>query len=402
MDKTSNAVELIAKHTDKIANQFPVSIYQNKPLWLRAVVEELFYLLFNVYIGFLTSAQNSTKDNFDKIKNYWALAMIDILQMENTYQSRIIVIQKAKEKSIKYIPIIGNILNQKVNGNYDNEIEYKYQLYQQFLDNIKINLNDELYRVPKDGIEGSMQFIYLSQNIEMMYSEIFDEKSMIILSLTNDDTDRKTEFDKLLTAKQQDKKGTRKRGLIIRNGVVDFIDELIYLFNNKSTRQHRTQNYHQSNIQKNTHLLDGCLSPLQYFLSAIIPCFLILAINDSAYLFPPNISIPIFSMGEKIRDLTSGQDFWLWVSYLLSVVNLLYLQVKRLKDSGSNPTLCLVSFIPLFGSLFAIALAMTIFFPRQNDNNDRDVENDSYIGISYGVSAFALVIFLIIWLGVTR
>lgn len=231
----------------------------------------------------------------------------------------------------------------------------------------------------------------------MMRSEIFDEKSMIMLSLTSDDTDERTEFDKFLTAKNQDKKGTRQRALIIRNGVVDFIDELIYLASHKSKKHHKTQDYRQSSSESSLNFFEGNLNPLQYFLSAIIPCFLILAINDSMYLFPPNISIPIFSMGTKIRELTSGQDFWLWVSYLLAVINLLYLQVKRLNDSGSNPALCLVSFIPFFGALFAVSLAMTNFFPRQND--DEDIENDPYVGISYAVSLFALFIFLIVWSG---
>ncbi|OPH39001.1 hypothetical protein [Moraxella equi] len=401
MDKTSNVVEFIAKHTNIISDQFPISIYQSKPLWLRAIVEELFYLLFNVYVDLLVTVQGDKgEDIFNKATNQWTLAMMDVLQMENTHQNRIFIIQKAKEKSINYTSIISNILNQKVNGVYDYEVEYKYQLYQQFLENITINLNDELGRTPKGGMEGSMQFIYLSQSIEMMRSEIFDEKSMIMLSLISNDTDERTEFDKFLTAKNQDKKGTRQRALIIRNGVVDFIDELIYLASHKSKKHHKTQDYRQSSSESSLNFFEGNLNPLQYFLSAIIPCFLILAINDSMYLFPPNISIPIFSMGTKIRELTSGQDFWLWVSYLLAVINLLYLQVKRLNDSGSNPALCLVSFIPFFGALFAVSLAMTNFFPRQND--DEDIENDPYVGISYAVSLFALFIFLIVWSGSYR
>lgn len=98
-------------------------------------MEELFYLLFNVYVDLLVTVQGDKgEDIFNKATNQWTLAMMDVLQMENTHQNRIFIIQKAKEKSINYTSIISNILNQKVNGVYDYEVEHKYQLYQQFLE----------------------------------------------------------------------------------------------------------------------------------------------------------------------------------------------------------------------------------------------------------------------------
>lgn len=70
MDKTSNVVEFIAKHTNIISDQFPTSTYQNKPLWLRAVVEELFYLLFNVYVDLLVAVQGDKGEGiFNKATN---------------------------------------------------------------------------------------------------------------------------------------------------------------------------------------------------------------------------------------------------------------------------------------------------------------------------------------------
>ncbi len=398
MQNIKDSIIILATHTKLIGNQFVISAYQNKPLWSKAVLEEASYMLLITYVNLIQShgINDKKKILIDKMVDEWTGVMTGFLNTANTPQSRMIIKQRLNEKSIKYTPVIEQMLGERLNNNHDDEIIYKYELYELFLEEMLDNFNNRACQRPEDGLNGAMSFINLSQDLKIISSEIFDEKSVVMLSLKYDDMNEITEHDKIAIKKNQNKKDIRKRSLVIRDGVVNFITQCIY---------HDLQNTNNSNNNdtsksNNINLLDGYLNPMQYFLSAIIPCFLILAINDSMYLFPPNISIPIFSMGTKIRELTSGQDFWLWVSYLLAVINLLYVQVKRLNDSGSNPALCLVSFIPFFGALFAVSLAMTNFFPRQND--DEDIENDPYIGISYAVSVFALVIFLIVWSGATR
>lgn len=394
----TQAFSLLKHYVEIVVNQFILPNSQDNEFWRQAVAEELSFLLLIAYVDLTQSKgmDSYAKNQLDKLIDDWSGVITQFFYAKNNADTRMIIKQKLNQKTQGYSPIIDSILGTKLNNNIDEEISYKYELYQIFLDNILDNIKYRFSQKPQGGMVGAMSFIALSHYMESVRQFVFDEKTMIMLSLSSHDTDEITEFDKLITSKNHNKKATRSRAIGIKDGVVNFITQCIY---------HDLQNTNNSNNNdtsksNNINLLDGYLNPMQYFLSAIIPCFLILAINDSMYLFPPNISIPIFSMGTKIRELTSGQDFWLWVSYLLAVINLLYVQVKRLNDSGSNPALCLVSFIPFFGALFAVSLAMTNFFPRQND--DEDIENDPYIGISYAVSVFALVIFLIVWSGATR
>lgn len=53
MNKTSQATMLLAKHTKLIGNQFIISDYQNKPIWSKAVLEEISYILLIAYVNLI-------------------------------------------------------------------------------------------------------------------------------------------------------------------------------------------------------------------------------------------------------------------------------------------------------------------------------------------------------------
>lgn len=395
----TQAFSLLKHYVEIVVNQFILPNSQDNEFWRQAVAEELSFLLLIAYVDLTQSKgmDSYAKNQLDKLIDDWSGVITQFFYAKNNADTRMIIKQKLNQKTQGYSPIIDSILGTKLNNNIDEEISYKYKLYQIFLDNILDNIEYRFSQKPQDGMAGAMSFIALSHYMESVRQFVFDEKTMIMLSLSSHDTDEITEFDKLITSKNHNKKATRSRAIGIKDGVVNFITQCIY---------HDLQNTNNSNNNdtsksNNINLLDGYLNPMQYFLSAIIPCFLILAINDSMYLFPPNISIPIFSMGDKVRDLTSGQNFWLWVSYLLAVVNLLYLQIKRLRDSDSNVILCLVSFIPLLGAFFAIVLAIDGQFPSNHGKQKSIEQNDGYIGLSMVASALALCIFLGVWLTAT-
>lgn len=395
----TQALSLLKHHVEIIVNQFALPNSQDNKFWRQAVAEELSFLLLIAYVDLTQSKgmDSYTKNKLDKLVDDWSGVITQFFYAKKNADARMIIKQKLNQKTQGYSPIIDNVLGAKLNNSIDKEISYKYELYQGFLDNILDNIEYRFSQKPQDDMVGAMSFISLSHYMDSVRQFVFDEKTTIMLSLSSHDTDEITEFDKLITSKNQNKKATRSRAISINDGVVNFITQCIY----HDLQNTNNSNNNHANKLNHTNLLDGCLSPMQYFLSAIIPCFLILAINDSMFLFPPNISIPVFSTGDKVRDLTSGQDFWLWVSYLLAVVNLLYLQIKRLRDSNNNVVLCLVSFIPLLGAFFAIALAIGGQFPSNHGKQKSIEQNDGCIGLSMAASALALCIFLGVWLMAT-
>ena len=405
MNKNSYAVILLAKHTKLISNQFYLSNYQTQRIWSQAVLEEVSYVLLITYVNLTLSndVDNAKKQHIDTVVDQWSGVMTGFFNTDNTPQTRMAVKKKLNEKSQKYTAIIDNILGERLNNNTTDEIEYKYQLYELFLEEMLANLDDIFCQRAEHGLSGAMNFINLSQDLDILHSQIFDEKSVVMLSLRYNDIDDITEHDSISMTNNQNKKDIRKRAITIRDGVINFLTDCIYhATQNNTDKRHINKSSHKNHSNdKNYHILDGILNPRQYFLSAIIPCFLILVINDSLYLFPPNISIPQFSMGTKIRELTLNQELGLWLSYLLAVANLLYLQVKRLRDSDSNVWLCLVSFIPFFGSLFAIALAIDGQFPSNHGKQKDMGENDPFMGLSLSAHTLSLLIFLGIWLTAT-
>lgn len=227
MNKTSQATMLLAKHTKLIGNQFIISDYQNKPIWSKAVLEEISYILLIAYVNLIKiNNSNDHQTSFiDAVIDNWSEVIIGFLGTPNTPQTKMAIKKKFDEKYVKYIPIISQILGERLNSNDTNEMFYKYELYELFLEEIKYNFNERLCQKPTDGIVGAMNFINNSKDNEILCQEIFDEKSVIMLSLKYNDIDEMNEYDKIAIKKNQNKKAIRKRAVCIRDGVVNFLTD---------------------------------------------------------------------------------------------------------------------------------------------------------------------------------
>lgn len=191
MSGTSPAVLLLVKHTKLMSNQFVISNYQNKAIWSKAIIEEISYLLLIVYVNLMQSdgANNHKKTLIDRAVDEWAGVMTGFLNTKNTPQARMTIKQRLEKKSIKYTPVIDQILGERLDNNRDNEIFYKYELYEIFLKEMLDNYNDRVCQRPEDGILGIMNFMSASQDLEVIREEIFNEKSVIMLSLQYDNID---------------------------------------------------------------------------------------------------------------------------------------------------------------------------------------------------------------------
>lgn len=155
MNKTSQATMLLAKHTKLIGNQFIISDYQNKPIWSKAVLEEISYILLIAYVNLIKiNNSNDHQTSFiDAVIDNWSEVIIGFLGTPNTPQTKMAIKKKFDEKYVKYIPIISQILGERLNSNDTNEMFYKYELYELFLEEIKYNFNERLCQKPTDGLD---------------------------------------------------------------------------------------------------------------------------------------------------------------------------------------------------------------------------------------------------------
>lgn len=230
MKKISPETKILAAHAKLISNQFVLSAYQNKLIWSKAVLEEVSYILLIAYVNLIQSQDmdNQKKTLIDGVVDEWTGVMTGFLNVKNTPQTRMTIKQRLNNKSAKYTTIIDQILGERLNNHRDDEIFYKYELYELFLEEIKDNCNDRFCQRPEDGLDGVMNFMNASKDMQIIQSQIFAEKSVVMLSLKYDDIDDITEHDKIAIDKKQNKKDIRKRALVIRDGVVNFLTECAY------------------------------------------------------------------------------------------------------------------------------------------------------------------------------
>lgn len=230
MNDISQVISLLKRHTKIIGNQFIISGYQHQSIWSSGVLEEVSYLLLIAYVNLMQSDGMDTHKRvlIDKVVDEWAGIITGILNHQNTPQSKMMIKQRLNEKSIKYTPIIDQMLGERLDNNPDDEVFYKYELYELFIEEIKDNFNTRFCQRPEDGLAGAMDFINLSEDNNIICQEVFDERSVVMLSLKYDDVDEINEHDKIAITKNQNKKDIRKRALVIRDGVVNFLTECAY------------------------------------------------------------------------------------------------------------------------------------------------------------------------------
>ena len=230
MNDISQVISLLKRHTKIIGNQFIISGYQHQSIWSSGVLEEVSYLLLIAYVNLMQSDGIDTHKRvlIDKVVDEWAGIITGILNHQNTPQNKMMIKQRLNEKSIKYTPIIDQMLGKRLDNNPDDEVFYKYELYELFIEEIKDNFNTRFCQRPEDGLAGAMDFINLSEDNNIICQEVFDERSVVMLSLKYDDVDEINEHDKIAITKNQNKKDIRKRALVIRDGVVNFLTECAY------------------------------------------------------------------------------------------------------------------------------------------------------------------------------
>ncbi|WP_167539604.1 hypothetical protein [Moraxella caprae] len=185
----------------------------------------------------------------DKVVDEWAGIITGILNHQNTPQNKMMIKQRLNEKSIKYTPIIDQMLGERLDNNPNDEVFYKYELYELFIEEIKDNFNTRFCQRPQDGLAGAMDFISLSEDNNIIRQEVFDERSVVMLSLKYDDVDEINEHDKIAITKNQNKKDIRKRALVIRDGVVNFLTNCIY----DNTQNNQSQNQYYDYAGSSSH-----------------------------------------------------------------------------------------------------------------------------------------------------
>lgn len=237
MNHPSQAISLLKRHTKIIGNQFIISDYQNKSIWSSGVLEEVSYLLLIAYVNLMQSDGMDTHKRvlIDKVVDEWTGVIIGILNHQNTPQNKMMIKQRLNKKSAKYTPVIDQMLGERLDNNPDDEVFYKYELYELFIEEIKDNFNARFSQRPQDGLAGAMDFINLSEDSNIIRQELFDERSAVMLSLKYDDVDEINEHDKIAITKNQNKKDIKKRALVIRDGVVNFLTECAYQVTQKGS-----------------------------------------------------------------------------------------------------------------------------------------------------------------------
>lgn len=131
------------------------------------------YLLLVSYVNLMQSngVDSHKKSMIDRVVDEWTGVMTGFLNAKNTPQSRMTIKRRFNEKSVKYTSVIENMLGDQLDNNPDDEIAYKYELYELFLKEILDNYNDRVCQKPADGMVGAMNFINASQDLEVIREE---------------------------------------------------------------------------------------------------------------------------------------------------------------------------------------------------------------------------------------
>lgn len=114
MNDISQVISLLKRHTKIIGNQFIISDYQHQSIWSSGVLEEVSYLLLIAYVNLMQSDGMDTHKRvlIDKVVDEWAGIITGILNHQNTPQNKMMIKQRLNEKSIKYTPIIDQMLGE--------------------------------------------------------------------------------------------------------------------------------------------------------------------------------------------------------------------------------------------------------------------------------------------------
>lgn len=369
--------------------------YQYHSAWKDIIGVEAAYLTLIVFVHAMTlHRQNNEweKKAIDMIVEEWCEFILAISATPNTQNNINIIHHKLMSKQQSYLPLIDNyvkniIKNKSLENHTEVLIKEDFLIYENFikfsLENYQDIMSDE-YSVLNFHTNKSDNDLFFA-----IHDSLFNEERNAQLNQHDYYKDLKNNGKTNI-----DNTSIDERARFICHQIMILLS---CCANYRSLIQSSMNNRYQFTNQKqraSINILGGRLNSFQYFVCAIIPCFLILAINDSLFLFPPNLSIPQFAICSRIRDLSTTQTLSMSTSYFLAVINLLYLQIKRLNDVNRNPILCLISFIPFLGACFTISLTIKDFFPRK----DETVANDPFISFNHILSSVALLIFLSTWL----